>query len=457
MKKIKKAIIIIILMAGVGTITFFVGRQIGLNTDKSSTSTTIEEVTVGTQNIKKTLTSSGEIKTANTEKLAISTSYYFETMCVEEDDTVKKGENILKYSNGTYLTAPYDLVISSYSVPETGNKATSSNYIEVQDLDNLVVSLSISESEISNISLDQEVQISLTADTSKTYTGKITKIDSVGTYSTSGTTFAVEVSLENDGNIKIGMSVSCTINIEELTDVVAVPINGVQVNGDRKYVLVVKDGKTEEVDIETGLSNDEYVEVKSGLTGGETIQVVTTTKQSTIRSGSSSEKSGMNKGDGMSNGGGDTSNFCGNNSAILAKSGANLTLKNITVTTNASGANGVFSYGGAATTNNSSSDVTTVNISDSTITTTGDNAGGIMTTGGGKTVATNLTMNTDSYYEGTINGDNTAKSITLKLDSSSKIKLTGDSYVSSLEDNDSYYSNIDFNGYKLYVNGTAIN
>ncbi len=68
-----------------------------------------------------------------------------------------------------------------------------------------------------------------------------------------------------------------------------------------------------------------------------------------------------------------------------------------------------------------------------------------------------MTMNTDSYYEGTINGDNTAKNITLKLDSSSKIKLTGDSYVSSLEDADSSYSNIDFNGYKLYVNGTAIN
>ena len=68
-----------------------------------------------------------------------------------------------------------------------------------------------------------------------------------------------------------------------------------------------------------------------------------------------------------------------------------------------------------------------------------------------------MTMNTGSYYEGTINGDNTAKSITLKLDASSKIKLTGDSYVTSLEDADSSYSNIDFNGYKLYVNGTAIN
>ena len=68
-----------------------------------------------------------------------------------------------------------------------------------------------------------------------------------------------------------------------------------------------------------------------------------------------------------------------------------------------------------------------------------------------------MSMESGSYYEGAINGDNQAKSITLKLDSSSKIKLTGDSYVSSLEDEVDDYSNIDFNGYTLYVNGVAIN
>ena len=71
------------------------------------------------------------------------------------------------------------------------------------------------------------------------------------------------------------------------------------------------------------------------------------------------------------------------------------------------------------------------------------------------TLVMNLTES--SNYTGTINSANTAKSITLKLDSSSKITLTGDSYVTSLEDADSSYSNINFNGYKLYVNGTAIN
>lgn len=68
-----------------------------------------------------------------------------------------------------------------------------------------------------------------------------------------------------------------------------------------------------------------------------------------------------------------------------------------------------------------------------------------------------MTMKNGSSYKGTINGSSEAKSISLTLDKSSKITLTGDSYVTSFTDADSSYSNINFNGYKLYVNGTAIN
>ncbi len=80
--------------------------------------------------------------------------------------------------------------------------------------------------------------------------------------------------------------------------------------------------------------------------------------------------------------GGDSTSFYGTNSGIIAKDGATLNIENATIETNATGANGVFSYGGSATTSNSSSDGTTVNISNSKVTTTKDNSGGIMTTGG---------------------------------------------------------------------------
>lgn len=102
---------------------------------------------------------------------------------------------------------------------------------------------------------------------------------------------------------------------------------------------------------------------------------------------------------------GEDSSFYGNNSGILAKDGAELELKNITVVTDASGANGVFSYGGSASTNNSSSDGTTVTISDSEITTTKDNAGGIMTTGGGTMKAENLTVHTSGISSAAIRTD----------------------------------------------------
>lgn len=80
--------------------------------------------------------------------------------------------------------------------------------------------------------------------------------------------------------------------------------------------------------------------------------------------------------------GGDNTSFYGTNSAIIVKDKANAILNNLNIITDATGANGVFSYGGSATTNNSSGDGTKVTISDSTITTTQDNSGGIMATGG---------------------------------------------------------------------------
>ena len=103
--------------------------------------------------------------------------------------------------------------------------------------------------------------------------------------------------------------------------------------------------------------------------------------------------------------GGDNTSFYGTNSAILAKGGANLTIKNASITTDATGANGVFSYGGSATTNNSSSDGTTINISNSTITTSKDNSGGIMTTGGGVMNAENLTITTAGTSSAAIRSD----------------------------------------------------
>lgn len=71
-----------------------------------------------------------------------------------------------------------------------------------------------------------------------------------------------------------------------------------------------------------------------------------------------------------------------------------------------------------------------------------------------------LSISKDSkYYESApmFFVTNTDVVINLTLDKNSTVKLTSDTYLTSLNDDDSTYSNIDFNGYTLYVNSKAIN
>ena len=214
-------------------------------------------------------------------------------MCVEDDDTVKAGEKLLEYTNGNFLTAPYDLVVIDKSVPEAENKCTSSNYIEVSNLNTLVTTISINENEINDVHVGQEVAITLTADESKTYTGKVTKVDSVGTYAVSGTTFSAIVEFENDGYVKLGMSLSCTVTLKEEKEVLSVPIDSIYQNSEGKdYVVKVnEDGTTTDTIVELGIANDNYVQVKSGLNLNEKVQITTEVTESTKSSGNSNSSS----------------------------------------------------------------------------------------------------------------------------------------------------------------------
>ena len=103
--------------------------------------------------------------------------------------------------------------------------------------------------------------------------------------------------------------------------------------------------------------------------------------------------------------GGDNCNFYGLNAALLVMGGSSATISGGTVESNASGANGVFSYGGNGGQNGAAGDGTTVNVSDMKITTTGDGSGGIMTTGGGVTNASNLTVTTSGASSAPIRTD----------------------------------------------------
>ena len=127
----------------------------------------------------------------------------------------------------------------------------------------------------------------------------MTKIDSVGTYASSGTTFGATIEFENDGNVKLGMSVSCTIILSEEKGATSVPIDAISENANREeYVTKVnEDGTTEEVIVETGVADESYVQIKSGLNIGDKVQIETqiTESSSTTTNSNSKDRSGFDK------------------------------------------------------------------------------------------------------------------------------------------------------------------
>lgn len=131
--------------------------------------------------------------------------------------------------------------------------------------------------------------------------------------------------------------------------------------------------------------------------------------------------------------GGDNCSFYGVNAALLVKDGSTTTIKGGTISSSATGANGVFSYGGNGGRNGGEGDGTTVIIEDTRITTTGNGSGGIMTTGGGVTKAKNLTVNTSGRSSAPIRSDRGGGIVT----------VDGGSYTSSGQGSPVIYSTAD--------------
>jgi hypothetical protein len=269
-------------------------------TSTSSSSSSLTEVSSSIQTIENTLSSSGEIASALDEKLSLHASYYFEELLVDENVYIEEGTNIVEYTNGTYLTAPYNCVIVSTNLPNEDEVCTTSHYIEIKSIDSLSMNLSVSETDINKIEIGDAVDITITA-TEEKIEGYITSISEVGSYSSSGSYFTAQVTFENNGNLKIGMSATCEIIIEKAENVVAVPLEAIQTSDDGKYVIVVnKDGSTSNVSVETGISNDAYIEIKSGISENTTVQM------SESSSSTSTSKGGFSGGmeGNMNNGGG---------------------------------------------------------------------------------------------------------------------------------------------------------
>lgn len=180
------------------------------------------------------------------------------------------------YRSGA-LTADYDGTIKAVpDLEESDDSSEDTNTVfEICPDKTMTVSVSIDETDILSLSVGQKVDVTVTSISEETFEGEIKEIDKTGTSSNGVTTYTASIQLEKAEGMLAGMSASASISITSVENALIIPVEALNKTSSTAYVYTTYDEENETfggmTEVEYGISNSNYVEIKSGLNEGDTV------------------------------------------------------------------------------------------------------------------------------------------------------------------------------------------
>ncbi|MBN2018946.1 MAG: efflux RND transporter periplasmic adaptor subunit [Sedimentisphaerales bacterium] len=161
--------------------------------------------------------------------------------------------------------------------------------ISLPDTSEMMAEITVHESSVDKVKPGQKATIVMDAFPDQVLHGEVIKIAPLpdqqrGWLSPDVKVYTTNVGIEGTHDfLKPGMSARVEILVEQLPDVLIVPVQVVANRGGRKICFIVKGGRTEEREVTTGLFNDTYVQIADGLQAGDDVLLnpprITDTKQ----------------------------------------------------------------------------------------------------------------------------------------------------------------------------------
>jgi HlyD family secretion protein len=171
----------------------------------------------------------------------------------------------------TKIIAPFDGVISAVNY-SGGDTAGSTTAVSMVDLSHLQVKVTIAEVDLPKIKVGETAQMTLDAVAGKTYQARVQEIGPVGTVTQGVVNYPVVVAIDNaDAAVKPGMTANLAVVVDRRDNVLTLPNRAVRTQGTQKIATALYKGQQIQVPITTGLSNDQSVEVMSGLQEGDVV------------------------------------------------------------------------------------------------------------------------------------------------------------------------------------------
>ena len=192
--------------------------------------------------------------------------------------TVDKAQAAL--NEATVLSTVAGTVVEVNTSVSKSNTSTSQTLIHIVNQGSLQVVGSLSEYDLANLAVDQEVKLTSKVYPDQTWTGKITYISNYpegngGDNSATGTTgssakYPFKIAMTSDiGPLKQGFSIN--IEVVNAKTSILVPVTAVVPDGDKQYVWTIVDGKAKRVEVTLGSADATLQEISSGLAVGDQV------------------------------------------------------------------------------------------------------------------------------------------------------------------------------------------
>lgn len=234
---------------------------------------------------------------------------------------VKQKQDALKDAKANlsdyYVSAPFAGLISSV-IAKVGD--TASGTLGTIITKQKIATVSLNEVDIAKIKLGQKATLTFDATEELSITGEVVEIDATGTVSAGVVNYNVKIAFDTDSDeVKPGMSVSASIITDMKQGALLVPISAVKTDASGSYVETItvlpgissdstggipSEFPPEQIRVEVGISNDDSIEIISGLLEGDQIVTRTISSTSTTTSKQAPSLFGSPSAGGRSGGGG---------------------------------------------------------------------------------------------------------------------------------------------------------
>lgn len=193
-----------------------------------------------------------------------------ESLRIQREAAAEELEEAKEQRENLIILAPCDGVIASVEALEVGSSVTAgTTLLSILEGEDMTLTIAVDELDVVSVQEGQPVSITVDALSDLTVEGTVEKIAPVGSGESGVTTYDVKLSFDAAGTgIRAGMNATGEILVASVEDALYIPVEALMTVNDQ-YCVLTASGSYQSV--ETGIMNDEYVQILSGLEAGDLV------------------------------------------------------------------------------------------------------------------------------------------------------------------------------------------